>query len=168
MRAAYYRIAAAFLFASAGFAQSGGTYQLEQLTVSSSGGTQVGGQYSVAGTAGQVAVGQRAYGGSYGFAGGFWANLIAPTASAVRISGRVRTADGTGISNVSIVLSDLGGTTIRTASSSFGYFTFEGVTAGEAYVISVVSRKYVFAEPSRVVVANEDLTDIDFTSEPEQ
>ncbi|MBX3295206.1 MAG: carboxypeptidase regulatory-like domain-containing protein [Acidobacteria bacterium] len=167
MRVAFHRFAAAVLFASVATAQSGGPYQVEKLTISSGGGTQGGGNFVVQGTAGQPGVGQRAYGGSYGFSGGFWANLIAPTSASVRISGRVRSADGSGISNVSVTLSDLGGTTLRTASSSFGYFSFEGVSAGEAYVITVASRKFNFVESSRVVVANEDLTDIDFTAEPE-
>ncbi|MDQ3490846.1 MAG: hypothetical protein M3449_07260 [Acidobacteriota bacterium] len=56
------------------------------------------------------------------------------------------------------------GSTRTARSSSFGYYRFEDVAAGETYILSVSSKRYSFAP--RVVSALDELSDLDFTAEP--
>jgi len=49
-------------------------------------------------------------------------------------------------------------------TSSFGYYRFDDVLAGETYIVSVTSKRYSFAP--QVVSVFEELTDLDFTPEP--
>jgi len=56
---------------------------------------------------------------------------------------------------------------VRTfVTSSFGHFTFDGVTAGAVYIIEVSAKRHVFPESTRVLVVNEALSDVDFVAEP--
>ena len=87
--------------------------------------------------------------------------LTAPSASAVSVGGRVSAA-GQGLRNAVVVLTDPQGVSHRALTSSFGYYRFDEVQAGETYVISVSSKRYQFA--TRVVGVSNDLTDVDFTA----
>ncbi|MBE7516770.1 MAG: carboxypeptidase regulatory-like domain-containing protein [Chloracidobacterium sp.] len=93
--------------------------------------------------------------------------MLTPTASAVSVSGRVTTANGNGIRNV--LISITGGNTpqrLIARTGSFGYYRIDGLEAGNTYVITIQSKNYTFAEPSRVITVNDSLTDIDFTALP--
>lgn len=84
-----------------------------------------------------------------------------PTAASVSISGRVRTANGSGLSNAIVYLADTSSGNIRTTrTGSFGYYRFDEIQAGQTVVIGVNSKRYQF-EP-RVLSIAEDLTDLDF------
>lgn len=85
---------------------------------------------------------------------------LAPTAANVSVSGRVLTSDGRGIRNVIVVLTDQSGATRTARSSSFGYYRFDDVQVGETYVMSVLSKLYMFN--SRVVTVADELTGVDF------
>lgn len=91
---------------------------------------------------------------------------LAPTAASVSVSGRVRSANGHGVRNVRLTLTAPDGT-IRTArTSTFGYYAFLGVEVGHTYVLEITSSKrYTFANPTRVFGLQDTLTDIDFTAE---
>ena len=89
-----------------------------------------------------------------------------PTAAAVGVSGRILTADGNGVRNAVISLSDLNGVTRTAKSSSFGYFQFDGVIAGETYVLAVAHKRYRFASPSRIIAVSDEITDADFIASP--
>lgn len=89
-----------------------------------------------------------------------------PTAAGVSISGRVLTADGSGLRNAVVDLTDRNGTVQATRTSSFGYYRFENVTAGETYIVSVSSKRFTFAP--RVVTVSDDIADLDFTAEQER
>ena len=91
---------------------------------------------------------------------------LAPTSANVPISGRVMTANGAGITNAAITLTDMNGNMRRATTSSFGYFTFENVTVGESYTITVNSRRFVFLDPSRLITIGDELDNIDFVAEP--
>jgi len=90
-----------------------------------------------------------------------------PTAAEASVSGRVVTANGNGIRNV--LISITGGNTpqrLIARTGSFGYYRIDGLEAGNTYVITIQSKNYTFAEPSRVITVNDSLTDIDFTALP--
>lgn len=83
------------------------------------------------------------------------------TASTAAVSGRVIDERGGGIRNATVILT--GGnleTPLFARTSSFGYFTFEGLDVGQTYVAAVSSKRYIF-EP-RIFTLNEDLADLDF------
>lgn len=85
-----------------------------------------------------------------------------PTAATVSIRGRVMTATGRGIKNVRLTLTDSNGQ-VRTAStSSFGYYRFLDVQAGETYILSAVGKHYTFSQPIRVLNINEDTDTVNF------
>ncbi len=85
---------------------------------------------------------------------------LAPTSASVEISGRVLTPDGRGLTNAKVLITDSEGVTRTAITSSFGYYRFEGITAGETYIMNVSSRRYTFA--ARVVEVLEKLEGIDF------
>ncbi|MGC2235505.1 MAG: lamin tail domain-containing protein [Pyrinomonadaceae bacterium] len=91
---------------------------------------------------------------------------LQPTAASARIEGRVVTADGNGISRVTVTLVDSSGNTQRFITNGFGYFAFEGLPTGETYVISVSNKRYQFNPSTRAVSLSEDLTDFEFRAEP--
>lgn len=89
--------------------------------------------------------------------------LNSQTAAGVEVSGRVMTPDGRSLRNVAVRITDAAGT-IRTATtSSFGYYKFEDVAAGGSYVISPVSKRYIFG--SRLLSVTDALTGVDFVAQ---
>ena len=92
--------------------------------------------------------------------------FLGPTAAAASVSGRVTTAGGNGIRNADIALIGSDGVTRRAVTSSFGYFRFDDIPTGENYVIRIASKRYVFAQPTRVIAVNDELADVDFVAEP--
>jgi hypothetical protein len=148
---------------------SGGNYTLNQAIVANGGGASndAGNNYKVEGTTGQTVAGTFVSAGSYSIRSGFWSpNPFAPTAAGVSVSGRVITANGAGIRNVIVVLT--GGNlftprTVRTAT--FGSFTFEDVTVGQIYTVSVEGKKYNFPQSSQVISLVDNVTDLVFQAD---
>ena len=89
---------------------------------------------------------------------------LAPTAAGVRVSGRVTTADGIGIRNAFVYLTRADGTVSAARTSSFGYYSFEEVPAGETCVLSVESKRFTFAVPTRVLLVTDTLSGVDFVA----
>lgn len=88
---------------------------------------------------------------------------LAPTAAQVTISGRVF-AEGHGLRNAIVTMTDQNGV-IRTArTSSFGYYLLDGVAVGRTYFIGVTSKQYQFT-PRAVTVAD-NMANVDFIAEP--
>ncbi len=147
------------------FAQSGGTYQITQ-SVLSSGEKSVGGAYSVENTSGQPIAGGFVQGSPYSLYSGFWTPpTFAPTAANVSISGCVTTANGQGIRNVQIILTDSLGTIRNAQTVTFGFYRFADVRAGESYVLTILSKRYLFSNPTRVLNVQEELTDVNFVAD---
>jgi YD repeat-containing protein len=96
------------------------------------------------------------------------ANFIAllPTAANAGISGRVTTASGRAIGNATLVIEG-GNLSERkfARTNAFGYYRFKDLEVGQTYIISVASKRYSFANPTRVITLNEDLTGEDFVSD---
>jgi len=146
---------------------SGGGYTLNQTVIANGGGTSsdaLNNNYKVEGTGGQAAAGTFALGGSYTTRSGFWApNPFAPTVAGASISGRVLDLNGAGLPKVIVTLS--GGTLLvplTARTSSFGYFKFDDVEAGQVYILSVHSKRFGFGQNPQIISLLEDVTDIIF------
>jgi len=82
------------------------------------------------------------------------------TAAGVTVSGRVLTADGRGLARNYVILTDSQGNSRTAMTSTFGYFRFDEVQAGETYVLSVSTKRYQFAP--QIVSVNDSITGLDF------
>jgi large repetitive protein len=82
------------------------------------------------------------------------------------ISGRILTSDGRGIRNVIVVIS--GGSLpapLRVQTGSFGTYVFNDLAPG-TYTITVFSKRFTFATPSRMINLSSDITNENFVAEP--
>ena len=84
------------------------------------------------------------------------------TAAGAAVSGRVLTADGRGIRNVLVTMTNTDGETRTVNSSAFGYFRFADVPAGQTYIISAAAKRYKFDQSSRVLNLTADIDDVNF------
>jgi hypothetical protein len=80
--------------------------------------------------------------------------LAAPTAANTSVSGRVLTADSSAIRNARVVFTDAEGVGRSAVSNPFGYFTVEGLPAGQTYVVSTWAKGYNF-DPVTISVVDE-------------
>ena len=147
-------------------AQSGGTFSITQSVIASGGGqNSSGGVFSLDGTTGQAAAGNAVGNAPFAVTSGFWNfTTAAPTAANVGISGRVITANGSGIRNVVVILTAPNGTIRSAQTGTFGYFKFEDNEVGGIYVISVYSKRYGFAQPTRILSVQEEIADLEFVA----
>lgn len=137
-----------------------------------SGGRASGGTFAVDSTSGESGCGG-ASGGGFSLTSGYYGNatcppaLAPPTAAAVSITGRVTTAKGNGIRNARLVLTSPDGTRRTAITSSFGYYAFDGIEVGHTYVLEIASKRYTFANPTRIFSLQDTLADLDFVAEPQ-
>ncbi|MEO7660460.1 MAG: hypothetical protein ABIV48_12675 [Pyrinomonadaceae bacterium] len=75
------------------------------------------------------------------------------------ISGRVLTPDGRGLRSTRVNIIDNQGNTRSVLTSSFGLYSFEGVSVGHVYTLTANSKRYRFA--ARVLTVSDSLTDVD-------
>ena len=85
--------------------------------------------------------------------------VIQPAAATISISGRVLTANGSGLRNAVVRLTGPDQSWIA-PTSSLGYYLFSGIPSGKTYTMTVASKRYRF-EP-RTLTAAADLTEVDF------
>jgi hypothetical protein len=135
-------------------------YQLERSVVVIGGGHLTGGTYSGTTTIGQPAAGGFLTGGPSVHYSGFWSPEFAPTAAGVSISGRVLASSGVGLTNATVHLTGQSGETFVVRTSSFGNYHFNSVEIGQTVIISVSSKRYVYAP--RTLSLQENVTDVDF------
>ena len=101
--------------------------------------------------------------------GGWQLQFLPTTAANLGISGRVATANGQGIRNATVVVTGNSlAEPLVTQTGSFGYYTFDGLRAGETYVVTVNSRRYTFSVPSRVISLIDNVVDADFIANPQE
>jgi len=99
--------------------------------------------------------------------GGWGLEFLGPTAGNASVSGRVTTADGRGMRNAVLTLTgDSLRTPLVTRTRAFGYYSFDGLQAGETYIVTIDSRNYTFGTPSQVLNLTGSLTDVNFQAEP--
>ncbi len=84
----------------------------------------------------------------------------APTAAAASISGRSLTANGRGITNAMVTLTDPSGLVATTITTRLGAFRFENVPTGVSYVVAVSSRRFSF--DSQVIQVVDNISDLTF------
>jgi hypothetical protein len=101
------------------------------------------------------------------FNGQVHAYAMVPVTS-VSLGGRILTADGRVIRNVLVTLS--GGNLpapVTVQTGNFGYYNFPGVLSGTTYTVTVAAKRYAFAQPSRTITPQANVTDFDFVAEPQ-
>lgn len=92
---------------------------------------------------------------------------LAPTSSAASVSGRVTTANGQGIRGAAIVITGNSlSTPIIAKTGSLGYFQINNLDSGQTYVVTVVSKRFTFPQPSRVINLTDSISDVDFIANP--
>ena len=94
----------------------------------------------------------------------FSSTQIAPSSAPVTVGGSVMDQEGSAIRLERVIAVDaLTGEAHIASVNSFGYFIFEGLSAGQTYFISVAdSKRYTFAPSVITITPNEDLFDISF------
>jgi hypothetical protein len=101
--------------------------------------------------------------------GGWGIEFVDRTAAGVSVSGRVMTAEGEGVRNARMTIT--GGTLTEprvVTTSSFGYYNFEGLEAGQTYILTVEHPQFAFANPTRVISLIDNISDADFIAQPEE
>jgi len=73
------------------------------------------------------------------------------------------TSAGQGLVNAIVTLTDRQGNSRSVRTSSFGYFRFADVAAGETVVINISSKRYTFAP--QVVKVYEEISDLNFVAD---
>lgn len=153
-------------FPAAEIAAIGGAYTLEKAVVASGGVAKQGATFGEHGTTGQSIAGIKSSGGQFSLYSGFWTpEEFPPTAAAVTVGGRIKTASGKGIRNVKITMTFASGEMRETVSGIAGFYQFTEVPAGEICIFSVSANRYVFNEPTQVRTIMGDLNDVDFVAE---
>ena len=107
----------------------------------------------------------RARGADGAVFGGWGLQFLAPTAAGVSVGGQVRSGK-TPIAGATVTISggDLPEPRIA-KTNSFGNYNFEGLTAGQIYVVTVSSKRYTFQQPSIVLNVGDNITGADFEAE---
>lgn len=101
------------------------------------------------------------------FNGQVHAYAMVPAAN-VSLGGRILTAGGNGIRNAFVTVS--GGNLpapVTVQTGSFGYYNFQGLQSGMTYTVTVSTKRYVLAQPTRMITLQNDVTDFDFVAEPQ-
>lgn len=145
-------------------------FAITQSVISAGGGTSASDttanpQFAVTGTIGQAVAGGVSTNSPFTVRGGFWTaqNRVTTSASAI-LSGRVVTRSGKGLRNAIVTITDVSGGVMRqTSTSVFGTYLFDGLAAGQTYIVEVRSKRFLFV--SQVVTITEDTDAFDFTSE---
>ena len=66
------------------------------------------------------------------------------TAATVSISGRVTSASGAPLSQAVVTMTDQNGSTLTARTNAFGYFSFDNVQSGTAYIVSTQRKGFAF------------------------
>jgi hypothetical protein len=85
---------------------------------------------------------------------------LAPTVASVSVSGRVLTADGRGLRNAQVTITEADGSSRTVLTGNFGQFSFTNLTAGQTVVLSAHSKRYGFSP--QIITLTEDLNEIEF------
>lgn len=87
-----------------------------------------------------------------------------PVAANVSVSGRVTTANGQGIRNARVTITDGGGNVRTVYTGTFGNYRFDNVASGATYTLAAVSGRYTFT--SQTMQVNTDLSNVNFIPVP--
>jgi hypothetical protein len=84
---------------------------------------------------------------------------VGVTAAPVSLSGRVLDANGRQVSNAIVSVTDNSGAVRSTRTNTFGYYSFNNLTAGQSYLVKVSSKTAQYAP--RLFSATQDLAGFD-------
>lgn len=108
---------------------------------------------------------QRGYGRAVGGAMGGIVDIGAYESNVsdipIRLSGRVVTSDGRGISNARVTLTDSQGNVIYAQTNPFGYYRFINLPPGMTYTVRIIHKRFRFNSPQTVTV-DRNRTDLNF------
>jgi len=91
--------------------------------------------------------------------------LISTSAASASVTGRVTTSYGSGIRNVMVVATGGGLVDPKvTYTGALGYYRFDGLEAGQSYVISVAAKRYVFEQPAMLLNLDQNVDGLNFVS----
>jgi uncharacterized repeat protein (TIGR01451 family) len=85
------------------------------------------------------------------------------TAAPVTVGGRVMQANGAGVPNAMVTLTDRDGISKYSRTTSFGYYHFDDVRSGETYIVAASSKRKRFA--ARVINVFDAISDLDFITQ---
>lgn len=99
-----------------------------------------------------------------------FAEPTGPTAGEISITGRVVDSNGHGLARAQMVLfNGVTGESKAATTSSFGYYTFDGLDANNLYVLSVSHKRFSFSENQRAVTPNgSNVSNVNFVALPAQ
>ena len=93
----------------------------------------------------------------------FTSQPLAPTAAPVTVGGRVVDGFGRGVRGIQMSIYDPTTNQTRyTLTNSFGYYFFDNVIAGRAYIVTAYSPRYTITSGSQLVNVDNDLLDLNF------
>jgi hypothetical protein len=81
----------------------------------------------------------------------------------VSVSGRLLTADGSGVPKANVQMTLANGSTLTTVSNSFGYYRFDGIEADQSVTVSVNSKRFSFTP--QMVLLSDNIADLNFTAQ---
>jgi hypothetical protein len=90
---------------------------------------------------------------------------LTPSAAGVVVQGQVLTADGAGIRNVRVLLTEEDGTIHAAITGAFGYFAFEDIEAGQTVMLEVSAKRFTFPAPVRTLALHDNVTGINFVAD---
>jgi subtilisin family serine protease len=95
----------------------------------------------------------------------FTSTELAPTSAPVSVSGRITDSQGRGLKSVNVAIQDLNTGVISYATtSSFGYYSIQGLLTTHFFEISVSARRRAFTPDSRSFTLNDNLAGVDFVA----
>ena len=146
-------------------AQSGGIFEIKDANIGGGAASSSANGFELDGSVGQPAAGGALVGQPFGLTSGFWTfTPLAPTAAQASVSGRVVTDSGQPIASSVLYLQTQAGEIFVSRSSPFGYYLFEGITAGQSVFITVEHKRFSFKP--RAVMVTDSITDLDFIGLP--
>lgn len=89
---------------------------------------------------------------------------LTPTAANVEVSGKIVSAENQGIANAQVLLTDSTGNTRAVKTSSFGFFRFEEIPAGQTYIVEINSKRFQFAP--QIIAVKDNVADLIFVGTP--
>jgi hypothetical protein len=91
---------------------------------------------------------------------------MVPVVTSVTVSGRILTATGRPIRNASVSISGAVPARSKVQTGSFGWYSFPELQSGQTYIITVEAPRNTFAQPSRMITPQANVTDFDFIAQP--
>ena len=100
---------------------------------------------------------------------GNWGLGAALAPASVSVSGTVTTSTGQPIRNALMTISGASlPSPITTTTGNFGTYAFQNLPTGGVYLVEVSAKRYRFTPNSQLVAADHDVTNVNFTANPQE